>query len=348
MFFYFDNISISHVASCVPRKVVPLTDFSPVYGESEVRKIINTTGIASIRKADERTTTADLCFQAAENIFTNYGVLRNDIDAVVFVSQTPEYRLPQTSIVLQDRLKLSKNTICMDVPLGCSGYVFGLFQASMLVKAGCKKVLLLAGDTSTKLINSLDRSVTMVFGDAGSASIIQKGNQEIYGILKSDGSGFDRLIIKAGGFRNPSTEETSKVIKQESGDYRSDEDLYMDGMAIMNFAISEVPIIIKELLEKCKWDQNEVDIYALHQANTFMLNYLRKKMKISTEKVPIRVDTYGNTGPASIPLMLTSLLSDGTPRSLNKSILCGFGVGLSWGAIATSLQETIFCNITEF
>lgn len=348
MVFDFNNIRISHIASCVPKNVIDLSDFTSVYGESEVNKIIKSTGIASIRKAGPAITTSDLCYEAAERIFNEGDVSKSLIDAVVFVSQTPDYKLPQTSFVLQHKLGLSVDTLCFDLPLGCSGYIYGLFQASVLIQSGCNKVLLMAGDTSTKMISSGDRSVSMVFGDGGSATIVERGDGNLSSIIKSDGSGYDKLIINAGAFRNPSTSQTCVQVEREPGIYRSDEHLYMDGMAIMNFAISEVPLLIKQILEKRGWPQDEVDIYGLHQANSFMLNYLRKKMKLSPEQVPICVDNFGNTGPASIPLMLVNLYSEQEQNAvLEKVILCGFGVGLSWGAIATSLANTKFHKLIE-
>ncbi len=348
MFFKFNNIQISHIASCVPKNIVNLTDFASLYGELEVKKIINSTGIASIRKAGGEITTSDLCFSAAEKILMEGNISKSSIDAVVFISQTPDYRLPQTSFLLQNKLGLSENTLCFDIPLGCSGYIYGLFQASMLIHSGCNKVLLMAGDTNTKMISSRDRSVSMVFGDGGSATIVERGDGNLSSIIKSDGSGYDKLIINAGAFRNPSTRQTCVRVEREPGIYRSDEDLYMDGMAIMNFAISEVPLLIGQILEKQGWSQDEVGIYGLHQANSFMLNYLRKKMKLAPEKVPICVDNFGNTGSASIPLMLVNLYSEQEQNALlEKVILCGFGVGLSWGAIATSFANTKFHKLIE-
>ena len=288
----FKNISISHVATAVPSNILDLNSFSDLYGESEVKKIISGTGISKVRVAPAHLTTADLCEAAFRQIVNQSNLDTEEIGALIFVSQTADYRLPQTSIILQDKLRLSRETACFDIPLGCSGYVYGIFQAAMLIAAGIKKVALLAGDTSTRIINQRDRSVSMVFGDAGTATIIESGKKDIHISLRSDGSGSDKLIIPAGGCRVPSNAQTRQSREIEPGVFRSDEDLYMDGMAIMNFAISEVPLMISETLNALDWKQEDVGCFALHQANAFMLNYLRKKMKLPVEKVPISVDGF--------------------------------------------------------
>ena len=344
----FSNISISHIASAVPSSTHDLLEDAKIYGVAEVRKIIRSTGISKVRVADKGMTASDLCASAFTNILENSDINREKIDAVVFVSQTPDYRLPQTSNLIQTKFKLHKRVACFDLPMGCAGYINGLLQASMLISAGCSKVLLMAGDTSTNLINKNDRSVSMVFGDAGSATIVESGNDNLYINICSDGSGSDKLIVEAGGFRLPSSYETGKVVELEPGIFRSKDNLYMDGMAIMNFAISEVPNIISESLNYLKWTPEEVGCYALHQANAFMLNYLRKKMKLSVAKVPISIDGFGNTASASIPLMLTNMYPELLKtKQLEKVVMCGFGVGLSWGTACGVLKNTKFYKPIE-
>ena len=344
----FKNLNISHVASAIPSDIFDLLELSKFYGESEVNKIIKSTGISKIRKAKKGLTTSDLCSSAFENIIENSDLELDEIDAVIFVSQTRDYILPQTSNLIQSKFNLNKRVACFDLPMGCAGYVNGLLQAAMLISAGCRKVILLAGDTSSHLINENDRSVSMVFGDAGSATIIEQGSNDIYINVCSDGSGSDKLIVEAGGYRMPSNIQTSKVLEVEPGIFRSNNDLYMDGMAIMNFAISEVPKIISESLNFLNWSNDDVGCFALHQANSFMINYLRKKMKIPIEKVPISLEGFGNTGPASIPLMLTDLHSNLFKNNqLNKVVMCGFGVGLSWGTACCDLSNTKFYKPIE-
>lgn len=341
MNFFFKNLSITYIGSAVPKDVVNLYDFANLYGETTVKKIIDSTGISKIRVAPKDITTSDLCEAAFKKIQSENNLDVNSIDALIFVSQTPDYILPQTSNVLQNKLGLNQETVCFDIPLGCSGYIYGLLQAALLISSGCKKVLLLAGDTTTKLINSNDRTVSMVFGDAGTATIIERGINTLNVSVRSDGSGSDKLIVPAGGFRCTSNFETQKVIEVEKGVFRSKDDLYMDGLAIMNFAITEVPKMIHQTLVEVNWKPEDVGCFVLHQANAFMLNYLRKKMKLPIDKVPIAVDGYGNTGPASIPLLLCDKASElSYNNQLEKLVLCGFGVGLSWGSACLNLSST--------
>lgn len=336
------HINIAHIASVVPEKSIELDSLDTIYGENEVKKIIKTTGIHRVRYVDENTTSADLCKKAANIILNKKPELRKQIDGLIFVSQSRDYILPQTSHVLQHELQLSTETVCYDLPVGCTGYIYGLFQAALLINSGmCNKVLVLAGDTTSKMISPKDRTVSMVFGDAGTATLVEKGNNEIGIILKSDGSGSKDLIIPAGGFKYPKNNASSLYKQYEDNIERSDEHLFMDGMQVFNFSISQVPKTIQQALKQMNWNQEEINKVVFHQANEFMINYLAKKLKLHTEQVPMAVTDYGNTGPSSIPLTLCQCFHS-TSTSLQKVILCGFGVGLSWGTIASNLNDTIF------
>lgn len=335
----FKNISISGISTVVPKNVLNLETLSSVYGQEDVRKIIATTGIKKVRIADEETTASDLCYQAAHHLIEQLDIEKDEIDALIFVSQTNDYSLPQTSNVLQSRLGLNENVFCLDIRLGCSGYIIGLFQASLLINGGaCKNVLVLAGDTTSKIINPKDKSLRMVFGDAGSATFVNRGSDDIGFKIHNKGSGFSELIIPAGGFRKPISNLTSNEITDKDGNVRSENDLYMNGAEIFNFAINNVPTLIDDLLKIAKWSKTEVDLFLFHQANNFMVEYLKRKLKIITEKVPLGVENYGNTGPCSIPLLLSYITEK--QFSSDKVIMCGFGVGLSWAGCYTNLAKT--------
>lgn len=335
-----NNIAITHIASILPENSIELNSLAKEYGENEVNKIIKTTGIERVRVVERNTTSSDLCAQLALHLFDQDSTIREKIDGLVFVSQTRDHILPQTSNILQHKLGLSKDTICFDLPLGCSGYIYGLFQASLLIQSGsCSNVLVLAGDTTSKIINKKDRTVSMVFGDAGTATIVSKGSDSIGCIIHSDGGGAKDLIIPAGGFRYPYSEASSLVKEFDEKIYRSDNDLFMDGMQILNFSATNVPKIINESLALMDWSNENISHYIFHQANDFMVGYLRRKMKLEESKVPIAVKEYGNTGPASIPLTISDKFFDS--KALHKTILCGFGVGLSWGAFCVDLSATI-------
>ena len=335
----FQNISISGISTVVPKDILNLESLSSLYGQEDVRRIIATTGIKRVRIADIETTASDLCYQAAQHLIEQLDIAKDEIDALIFVSQTNDFSLPQTSNVLQSRLGLNEKVFCLDIRLGCSGYVVGLFQASLLIDSGaCKNVLVLAGDTTSKMINPKDKSLRMVFGDAGSATVVKVGRDDIGFKIHNKGSGFSELIIPAGGFRKPISSLTAKEITDKDGNVRSDNDLFMNGTEIFNFAINNVPTLIEGLLKTAKWSKSEVDLFLFHQANNFMVEYLKRKLKIITEKVPLGVENYGNTGPCSIPLLLSHITEK--TYSSDKVIMCGFGVGLSWAGCYTNLAKT--------
>lgn len=333
-----NDIAITHIASVLPSNRIDLSDFSSLYGENEVNKIIKTTGIKFIQKASSSTTSSDLCFHAAAKILEK--VNKEEIDGLIFVSQTRDFILPQTSHVLQDRLGLKEETFCLDIPMGCSGYIYGMLQAGLLISSGsCKNVLVLCGDTTTKIINDNDRASRMVFGDAGTATLVSKGNNQMSFNIKAKGSGKKDLIVLAGGFRTPSSTETKITKPAEEGCSRSEEDLFMDGMAVFNFAITKVPKLINEFLDSLNWNKEELDAVVLHQANKFMVDYVNRKSKFSPDKVALAVENYGNTGPASIPLTISDNYNNNN-SNLKKVLLTGFGVGLSWGACNCDLSQT--------
>jgi 3-oxoacyl-[acyl-carrier-protein] synthase-3 len=231
----------------------------------------------------------------------------------------------------------------MDVHYGCSGYIYGLFQAACWINAGmCSTVLVLAGDTSSRLINPNDRALKMVFGDCGTATLVRRGNSKVGFHIQSDGSGADRLIVPAGGFRTPISEETSRLVVDEDGNARTQNDMYMDGMAIMDFALSKVHLNVFALLQDMQWEKDQVGLYALHQANAFVVNCVRKMLKAKPNVVPINVSQFGNTGPATIPLLLSDVLSVEHSYDLSKTVMAGFGVGLSWGSVAADLSKARF------
>lgn len=338
-----NGAAIHAINSWLPNKEIELSSFISLYGDAEVNSIIKATGVEKVRIADNNMTSSDMCYLAAEKLFEQDGFDKSLIDGLVFVSQTTDWILPATSISLQDRLGLSKDTVCMDVHYGCSGYIYGLFQAASWMACGaCKNVLVLAGDTTSRMINEHDKSLRLVFGDCGTATIVSHGEGQMGFHIQSDGSGTDRLIVPAGGFRLPASEETSVLEWDEDRNGRTKNDLYMDGMAIFNFAITKVHKNINELIDEIGWRKEDVGFYGLHQANEFMVNYVRKKLKVSEDIAPVNVKNYGNTGPATLPLLLSDLCSGNHNYQLKKSILSGFGVGLSWGSVATDLSNTHF------
>ena len=348
-----NNIRIQSIATYLPPSILEMNTLIDLYGESNVQMVIKATGVERVHIADDNQTASDLCFEAANFMLKKEDVKREEINGLVFISQTADYRAPATSVILQDRLGLSKETVCFDISYGCSGYIYGIFQAASLIGSGaCEKVLVLAGDTTTKLINPKDRSQRMVFGDCGSATLVCRGDKQIGFHICSDGSEYNKVIIPAGGFRIPLSEETKKEYLDSEGNVRTQENLYMDSVAVFNFIVKSGQQSINTLLEFMKWKKDEVDFFAMHQATRYTLSYLRKRLKIPNEKAPINITNNGNTGPTTIPLVLTDLCHNesGVDTSgWDKVVMSAYGVGLSWGSIACSLSQTnIYMTINKF
>lgn len=349
MYSNFSNSVVTGIATAIPKSILELSSLSPLYGNEEVKKIIASTGIERIHVAETEQCASDLCEAAATALMNKLELDASKIDGIIFVSQTPDYILPATSALLQNRLGLPTTAVAFDINYGCSGYVYGLYQASLLIASGgCERVLLCAGDISTRLVHPEDRSIRMLFGDGGSATILEKGNNTSHFILKTDGSGAEQLIIPAGGHRIPYSKETSISYEDKNGNTRTPENIYMNGMEIMSFALREIPSMIKEILKKSSWKKDDVGTFAFHQANQFMLQYLGKKMRLNKENVPIAIRNVGNTGPASIPIMLSLRHGDLSKNNqLDKVVCCGFGVGLSWAACTQDLSSTVIMDPIE-
>lgn len=339
-----DNIRIQAISTYLPTEILEMRSLSELFGEKEVDSIIKATGVERVRIADKNETSSDMCYEAAISLIEKEQINKNEIDGLVFISQTPDYILPATSVLLQNRLGLSKDTVCFDIAYGCSGYIYGIYQAALLISSGsCKNVLMLAGDTTSRIINPKDKAQRMVFGDCGTATLLSVGDYKIGFHICSDGSGYDKVIIPAGGFRNPSTAETRKESTDKDGNTRSQEDLYNDGLSVFNFIIQNGKTSINTILDYMNWTREEVNLYALHQATSFTIKFLIKRLKINEEKAPINIINYGNTGPATIPLILSdmyNLNSNFNTKSWNKVIMSAYGVGLSWGSVACDLSST--------
>lgn len=335
------GLKIAAIGTCLPKSTFHIASYEQQYG-SDIKRIMESTGVKEVRIAEDDLCTSDYCVFAAQQLLKSLNIAANDVDGIVFVSQTPDYILPATSVIMQDRLGLPKGAVAFDINYGCSGYVYGLFQAALLVSSGsCSRVLLCAGDTQLKLVHELDKANRMVLGDGFSVTLIERGEEELCFNMKSDGSGHEHIIVPSGGFRRPHTAETCIAKPDGDGNMRSEENSYMNGFEIMSFAIREVPKLLRETLEYVGWEKESVGTFALHQANRFMLQYLSKRAKLPLENVPISIEKTGNTASASIPLMFS--LEAGRLRregKLDRVVACGFGVGLSWGAVTMNLAKT--------
>lgn len=347
-FFSVSDIHIKGLAVTVPSHTEDNNDLS-ILAEKERELFIRTVGIRYRKVAPKGITASDLCFASADKLLNELHWDRADIQVLVFITQTPDYIIPNTSSTLQHKLGLSKNCLVFDVNLGCSGYVYGLsIISSMLQNIPNGKALLLVGDVSTSTISKKDRSTTPLFSDAGSATALEHsaGGKMIFN-LQTDGKEFDDIIVPEGGFRNRATVDSFVTKEIEKGVHRSGLDMKLDGAKIFNFALREIAPNIKYLLAEAAVTLEEIDYFVFHQANLLMLESLRKKLSIKPEKMPFSLYDFGNTSSASIPLTMLARLPESLREKKLKLLLSGFGVGLSWGTVFLETNSVICLPIME-
>lgn len=327
-----DSVEILGIVCAVPKKSEDNSIYGSEFGQSDVDKIIQMTGIETRRVAEDNICTSDLCVAAAEDLIERLQWDRQTIDLLVFVSQTADYLLPSTACSIHGRMGLSRGCAAFDMTLGCTGYIYGLsVVASFIANSGASRALLLVGDTISKVVSPKDRSTLLLFGDAGSATALIRNDTSpgISFILESDGKGQNHLIVPAGGFRKRRSMETSKRSLREDGGCRSEEDLYMNGAELLAFTLSSVPAFIHKTLKSTDKQPSDIDHYVFHQANRFMLEHFIRKAGIPAERVPINLDRYGNTSSASIPLAIASELHESVKSGKRTLLNVGFGVGYS-------------------
>lgn len=305
------------------------------FPEWDIEKISSKTGINSRHVSCEDEFSSDMAVKAAEQLFLEHNIDRSDIDFLLFCTQSPDYLLPTTACILQDRLRLNTTAGALDFNLGCSGFVYGLSLAKGLIAGGmAKNILLITSETYTKFINPKDKSNRTIFGDAAAATLItaEDGFCSIGDfVFGTDGKGAENLIVKQGGMRFPVSNDNVDVC-DEYGNIKNDKNLFMDGAAIFNFTIESVPKLTQAILEKSKLNMEQVDLFVFHQANKYMLNHLRKKIGIPEEKFLIAMEHCGNTVSSTIPIALYEAQKQKKLVDSKNLILAGFGVGYSWAA----------------
>jgi 3-oxoacyl-[acyl-carrier-protein] synthase-3 len=317
------------VVTCVPGRrfdnLRDTTGFSP----EEVRKVTGMAGVASRRLAGDELCSSDLSAAAGRRLLDALGWAPESVDALVFVTQTPDFFLPSTALVVHRELGLGTGCAAFDVGLGCSGYPYGLWLGAMMIQTGgVRRALVMHGETPTRFIDAGDRSVALLFGDAGSATALEAdpaGGSPWDFVLHSDGAGVDAMIIEAGGFRDRFSDDTRK------------HSVVMDGAAVFNFTIRTVPALVSETLSAAGLDRDGIDYFVFHQSNQFIIRHLCAKSSIPPEKAPLTIREFGNTGGVSIPLTLTEGGLERPPGRALKLMLLGYGVGLSWGSAVVDL-----------
>ena len=322
---------IQDIAYYLPEKVLTNEQIAQAFPEWSAEKVANKVGITERHIAADDETATDMAYHAAETLFAQ-GVDRNAVDFIILCTQSPDYFLPSSACILQDRLGLSKNCGAFDFNLGCSGYEYGLAIAKGLIAANiAKNILLLTAETYTKYLHEQDKGNRTIFGDGASASLVStEGFAEIGEVVVgTDGSGAENLIVRSLGSRNKDLMNNAQV--DEDGNIVSGDHLYMHGGNVFNFTADIVPPMVEELLEKSHLKQDEVDLWVFHQANKYMINYLRKLLDIDKEKFYIYMQTVGNTVSSTIPIALCEARKE--DRLHGNILLAGFGVGLSWGGV---------------
>lgn len=337
------NIKLAGMACAVPKNKVDIKEYYPVFGEKNVDNFSKLVGVNSKYIASEKQTSSDLAYTATEKLLENIGWDKSSIDGIIFITETPDYKaVPATACVLHERLGLKEDCFAFDVNLGCSGYVYGIHMVgSYMQQDNIKRMLLLVGDTYSKIISGDDSSTAMLFGDGGSATAFERADntEDIAFLMKTKGEGYRSLIIPAGGCRNPVGIREKRSFGE--GIVRNDYELYMSGTDVFQFSINSVPAVLREFNEIYSISEIDTDLYFLHQGNLFMLKTIAKRAKIPFEKVPVSIDRFGNTSVASIPITICDYMKDFKERQILKTVLCGYGVGLSWGAVSLEIDSSL-------
>ncbi|MCD5996855.1 ketoacyl-ACP synthase III [Pseudomonas sp. CDFA 602] len=338
-----NNVRFAGMATCVPKAVVSnLVDCRPeIRGERE--RLVRNIGIEFRRMAPSWQCFSDMAFDAAQKLLETLEWQRDEIDALIVVTQSPDYLIPSTAIILQDRLGLSHSTIAFDVNLGCSGYPFGInLLGSMIAAGGVKKGLVLVGDRAASMDDP-------IFSDAGTATALEfcADAPPMYFDLNSDGSGYKAIILPVGGHREPvSFQHLIPYREHETDHWRRPTDLQLDGSAVLSFSTQRIPPAVEKLLEYADTPKEDVDYFIFHQANRMINETIRKKLALPVEKVPSTLRDFGNTSGASLPVTMTARINKQL-EGKKKILLSGFGIGLSWGTCLIDLDGAKFPDLIE-
>ncbi|MEO8234882.1 MAG: ketoacyl-ACP synthase III [Flavobacterium sp.] len=345
----FEGVEIKAISACVPKNKIGNDSFGDLLSPKEIRVFEKTVGILERRWADKNITASDLGFAAAINLFEKYKINKDEIDCLIFLSQTPDYKIPFTSNILQHKLGLKQSTLCLDINAGCAGFIQGLstsFAIAKTIKKG--KVLFVVAETLSKILSNKDRSTTMLFGDGATAVLIENtGDLESKSFFNffSDGNNADAIQIPDGGYRNTITSKSLIETEDEKGNSKNNLNLAMDGPRVFDFTLREIAPSIEELLKESHTQKNEVDYFLLHQSNQFIIKQIAAKLEVESEKMLLNIAKFGNTSGVSIPLLICS-----NSEKLEKSktvLMSGYGSGLNWGNSILNLSSAKIFPIIE-
>lgn len=354
MNFRFSGRKISGILTVLPANEVPFEAEIANYSVSPAKsmKLKLAMGYNKHRIVVGDICASDLCVFGLEHLFAEGLLKKDDIDALVLVTQSPDYFMPATSNIIQGRLGLKQDILCLDICQGCAGYEIGLIEAFLLLgQESIGKVVLLNADVLSRKVSRRDRNSFPLIGDGASITILERGDagSEIFANLKMDGSRADALMIPAGGFRCPSTAETGAMVEDENGNSRGKDHLVMQGDAVFNFVQVEVPPMIDALMVSAGLPLDAVDYFMFHQPNKFMLHKLADKMNVGYDRMPANiVENFGNASGVTVPLAITFNLSERLTRERLKICMAGFGVGLTWSSILMDIGPLEFCGMIDY
>ena len=354
MDFSFKNKRISGILTILPKKAVKFEDEMANYSFSPAKcmKLKLAMGYNEHRIAEPGQCSSDFCKFGLQYLFDNGMLKKEEIDALLFVSQSADYYMPPTSNLIHGHFGLKQDCLCMDINQGCAGFELGLIQAFLLLEQpAVKKIVLMNADVLSPKVSAQDRNSKPLIGDAASITIVEKCEEEnaIYANIKMDGTGAFALNIPAGGFRMPCTPETAVMEEDAAGNFRSKDNLVMQGDEVFNFVQREVPPMIEHLFEQSGVGVDDVDWFMFHQPNKFMLHKLADKLGVPHEKMPANiVENFGNASGVTVPTCISYNLGDQLVNGKLKLCLAGFGVGLTWSSIMMEMGELMFCNIIEY
>ncbi len=345
----FEGLEIKAISACVPKNKIGNNSFGDLLSPKEIRVFEKTVGIIERRWADKNTTSSDLGLKAAENLFNKYNIDKNEIDCLIFLSQTPDYKIPFTSNILQYKLGLKQNILCLDINAGCAGFIQGLSTSFAIAKTLKKgKVLFIVAETLSKILSKKDRSTSMLFGDGAAAILIENTenlDKKAFFNFFSDGKNADAIQILDGGYRNEITSESLIENQDEKGNTKNNLNLSMDGPRVFDFTLREIGASIELLIKKSEVKKSDIEYFLLHQSNQFIIKQIAVKLEVEPDKMLINISNFGNTSGVSIPLLICS---NDEKFSQSKSVLMsGYGSGLNWGNSILDLSTTKIFPIIE-
>jgi 3-oxoacyl-[acyl-carrier-protein] synthase III len=345
----FKNVGMKSISACVPKKVFSNYDLGYMMPKDTIEKLIGSIGIKEKRFAEKDVCTSDLCYKAAKQLMDDNNIDPESIDMLLFLTLTPDYIMPPTSSLLQHRLGLPSQTACLDLSLACSGFVYALSTAYAYASMqGIDRVLVLVGETMSKLANPRDRVNFPLYGDAGTACLVEKGDyKESTFVLTAGGEGEKVVLVPHGGFRYPLTADSFIDKEREGGNFRRDVDITMDGMATFNHAVTAIPKQVKQLMREAEITANDIDYLVSHQANKFMIDFIIKRLKVDPTKVPFCLENYGNTSAASIPLTIVSELENKLEGE-KQLVLSAIGAGWSFGTAHITTKDVKVSTIIDY